>query len=78
MNYIVELQSGCWLTDEESDPGRTLKKIYAQRYETEREAADALEIARQYRPFAKARILPVPTRDGSGNPVIRAEDLRID
>ena len=74
MNYIVELQPGCWLTDEESDPGRTLKKIHAQRYETQREAADALEIARQYRPFTEARILPAPTRDGDLEARVEALD----
>ena len=57
--YIVELESGVWLADWEGDPGRTVVKENAQKFQIERQAIRALKKAREYRPFNYAQIKAV-------------------
>ena len=57
-NWIVEIQKGCWLSDVEGDPGRTLIIGSARRYESKQEAIDALFEAESYRPFPNALVKP--------------------
>ncbi len=54
----VELEKGVWLTDSgNGDPPQTLDEDLATNYKIMREALDALEEARIYRPFKNAVIL---------------------
>jgi hypothetical protein len=63
--WIVELKSGpyVWLSDEEfsgeGDPPRTYLYAFAQTYEMEQFAIDALKWARTFEPFPGARIVKV-------------------
>jgi len=59
MEYIVELQKGCWLADWSGDPGRTHVKESARRYKTFSGATIALGMARRYRDFKKAKITKI-------------------
>lgn len=62
--YIVRLESGCWIAPWKGDPGRTCVRDNAQRYATPAAAKRALAQARQYRPFADARIEPAKRKPG--------------
>lgn len=59
--FIVELESGVWLSFGEGDPPRTLLRKNAAEYKTFGGAAMALDLARIYRPFKKAEIVPMMT-----------------
>ena len=52
----VLLEKGCWLTDGEGDPPRTLVEGNAKEFDGLKEAYDALKDARKYRPFLNAEI----------------------
>ena len=54
--YVVELQKGVWIAPWNGDPGRTLKLENAQKYKRKNRAKHGLRMARQYRPFLKAKI----------------------
>lgn len=54
--YIVEIDPGCWLCGVQGDPGRTMVKESAQRFESMEAALLAIEAARKYRPFENAAI----------------------
>jgi hypothetical protein len=54
--WLVELESGVWIAAWGGDPGRTTRRENAQAYESREVAAAALDRARQWRPFERARI----------------------
>lgn len=57
MTFIVELETGTWLAETEGDPGRTKVQDNAQRFESIKDAYDALDNARKHRPFEAASVL---------------------
>lgn len=57
---IVELEKGVWLAAWQGDPGRTLDIRSAKNFKTYKAAEFALMGARNYRPFANAKIRPTP------------------
>ena len=59
MKYIVKLEDGVWLATWDSDPGRTTVESAAKRFDTHYRAQLALRDARQFRPFADAKIVEV-------------------
>lgn len=59
MNYIVELQKGCWIAQWSGDPGRTLVKTSARVYKDISRATYGLAWARRFSPFKKAKIVEV-------------------
>ena len=59
MEYVVELEKGCWIAGWEGDPGRTLKIENAKRFGRKGWAKRGLKLARDYRPFEKAKIKPI-------------------
>lgn len=62
LNYIVELEEGVWICEMEGDPGRTLVRESAQKFDTFQEAKRALSAARKFkRKFPKAVIESVYT-----------------
>ena len=66
MAYIVELEPGVWLAEWSGDPGRTLDRGFAKRYERRDSAMRFLRKARLYRPFRDAKIIaeePTNTTD---------------
>ena len=64
--YAVCLHPGVWIdVDIEGDPGRTLVFDNASRFPSREAAYKALAEARTYRPFKKARVMPI------GEPVSR-------
>jgi hypothetical protein len=54
--YIVELEKGVWLAPGQGDPARTLKIENAKQYKRKNWAKYGLKMARNYRPFEKAKI----------------------
>ena len=54
--WVVELEPGVWLAAWDGDPGRTLVRGNALTFHDQRGARAALHLAREYRPFARARI----------------------
>jgi hypothetical protein len=54
--WVVEIETGCWLTTWPGDPGRTLAIENAGRYKTRRTAECALRQAREFRPLVDAKI----------------------
>ena len=60
--YIVELHEGCWLAPWTGDPGRTLVLKTAKLYLTKRGAKIALGLARRFRKFSYARVMPANDR----------------
>ena len=56
VEFIVELEDGCWLEDGEGDPPRTLDVRHARRFSTIKKAETELRRARAYRPFNHANI----------------------
>ncbi len=56
MNYIVELQRGCWLAPWRGDPGRTLVRVNARKYKTIKGANIALGRSKIYRDFPNSKI----------------------
>jgi len=54
--YTVRLEEGVWLAPWEGDPGRTVIVDYAKRFRSEKNANEALNAARLYRPFKDAVI----------------------
>jgi len=59
VNYVIELEEGVWLAPWDGDPGRTLKKEFADLFYTKHDAEEALRAAREYRPFQNANLQPV-------------------
>jgi len=58
--FIVEIQPNLWLADwSGGDPSRTISKVLARRYATEHGAKVAIGMARRFRPFKAAKIVPV-------------------
>ena len=58
--WIVELHNGCYLAKHSGgDPSRTTLRFNAKKYGTEKGAKIALGLARRFRNFEQARILPV-------------------
>ena len=55
-DYIVELEFGIYLADGDGNPSRTLDRMYAARFETVKNAKDALDCAREYLLFPRADI----------------------
>lgn len=63
---VVELEPGVWLADWPGDPGRTLRYENALRFVRAVHAERELALAREYRPFKNARIVPSdPPREGT-------------
>lgn len=58
LNFIVELEDGCWIAPWAGDPGRTLVRENARGFATHAAAEEALQAARQFRPFRNGRIVP--------------------
>lgn len=56
--HIVELEPGVWLADWTGDPGRTLVRANALPFATAEIAEKALRVARQFAPFANAKVTP--------------------
>ncbi len=54
--YVLELEKGVWFAEGEGDPPRTLKKQNAKTFKQRNWAKHSLKIAREYRPFPKAKI----------------------
>jgi hypothetical protein len=61
--FIVELEKNVWLAPREGDPGRTLVKEYAKEFASEKDANRAIESARVYRLFRKAKVIPLGSKD---------------
>tara|TARA_R110001592_G_scaffold32728_1_gene114379 strand:- start:1030 stop:1224 length:195 start_codon:yes stop_codon:yes gene_type:complete len=59
-NYIIELESNCWVAKWEGDPGRTIVKKNAEIFNNKLKAEQALKYARMFRPFKFAKIIRVP------------------
>ena len=57
IEYVVELEDGVWLADEEGDPGRTLKATNAKVFQDFEVARCALAEARTFRAFKKSRMV---------------------
>ena len=57
--YIVELESGVYLAGWEGDPGRTLIKDSALRFNSWRSAKLAVKRALRYREFKNIMVVPV-------------------
>lgn len=57
MDWIVELEAGCWIAPWEGDPGRTLAMENARRFTTQHKAELALKRARKYREFLSGRVV---------------------
>ena len=53
-HYIVQLEFEVWLAPWFGDPGRTCTIETAKRFSSRQQAVNALEAARQYRPFRDA------------------------
>lgn len=62
MPFVVELEQEVWLSPEFGDPGRTLVIDKAKLFRTLGSAKVGLFKAREYRPFADAKIIPVKVR----------------
>lgn len=58
IEYVVEIDEGCWLCDVEGDPGRTLVIENAQRFKSVEDAENEVEIARTYRLLRNVHIYP--------------------
>ena len=56
--HVIELESGVWLAGWSGDLSRTLVKANALPFETWAVAEKALYIARQFHPFANAKVTP--------------------
>ena len=56
--FVVELESKVWLAPWEGDPGRTCLLKNAQLYKTAHGAKIAMGIARRYRKFKGAVVIP--------------------
>jgi len=57
MDWIVELETGCWIAPWDGDPGRTLSMSSAKRFNTQYKAELALKRARKYREFPSGRVV---------------------
>jgi len=57
--FIVELEGNVWLAPWSGDPGRTIVVDHARKYDTKRGAKIALGVARKYRKFKEARVIPL-------------------
>jgi hypothetical protein len=57
MDWIVELEAGCWIAPWEGGPGRTLSMAAAKRFITQHKAEMALKRARKYRDFPSGRVV---------------------
>ena len=64
MQFIVTLESGVWLCDEDGDPGRTLVRESATRYARLSAATAALDAARACRDFPDATIEAASAAEG--------------
>lgn len=62
--FLVRLEAGVWLSDGDGDPPRTLLEDHAKRFNTHREAAQAIRDARAIRPFPFASVRTVPGFSG--------------
>lgn len=58
--WVVELEYGCWLAPWYGDPGRTVVLAHARVFTSERLAARAMSIARQFSPFKTAVVRELP------------------
>jgi len=60
--FIVELETGCYLSDGYGDPARTLIQASAKMFDKSWKALKALDKAMQYRDFKTPKILPIDKR----------------
>jgi len=75
--FIVELEVGVWYAEWEGDPGRTLNRRSAQRFEAISAAEIAIETSRKYRPFRGARVVEIKGVDVDFvSAVISPDELR--
>ena len=58
IEFVLELQEGCWMTTGDGDPPRTLVFDHAVRYKCVTGAMRDLEKARSYRRITNPRIYP--------------------
>ena len=58
--WIIELDPGVYLADEEGDPGRTLAVENAKVFLSHPRARNGLIAAREFRPFENARVTLAP------------------
>lgn len=56
---IVELEPGVWIAPGKGDPSRTTDKANAEIFETWKEGLRQLGFARHWRPFRRARVVPI-------------------
>ena len=72
--FIVELEPGVWLSWGAGDPPRTLVESNAVVFLSEADALESLKVARFWRPFDKAMVVPVrqPTTTPAVPPEQRA------
>jgi len=57
--FVVELEIDVWLAGHNGDPGRTTLLKNAKVYKTEQGARIALGLARRYRKFKDAKVIPL-------------------
>ncbi len=57
--YIVKLEDKCWIAPWDGDPGRTVVKTNAQKFDTLTKAKIALRQALRYRSFGNPEIIIV-------------------
>jgi hypothetical protein len=57
--YIIELENGVYKANLVGDPGRTLVKSNAQLFKNTHSAKISLGLARKYKPFINAKIIPI-------------------
>lgn len=55
--YIVEIEENVWIAPWDGDPGRCYKIYNAEKFNDKKSAEKALRKAREFRPFAKAKII---------------------
>ncbi len=49
--YVIELEKGCWLSEWQGDPSKTMVRKNAKKFKDIEQAEDALKKAQTLRPF---------------------------
>jgi hypothetical protein len=64
IEFLVQLEEGCWIAYWSGDPGRTMSLGLAKPFETPQAAAGSLRYAKRFRKFENAKIV-VRLEDGT-------------
>ncbi len=59
MKFLVELEPGVFIAPWAGDPGRTLIKASASRFDTKEQASAAIDRASDYREWRAPAVVPV-------------------